>query len=85
MKTVWTKGMKPQEKEEMKQQFNAAVHLRQRLNELLLEKTKHSSDTLRQRSNYENPSWAFQQADGIGYERALFEVISLISSDTVDK
>ena len=37
----------------------------------------HQSDA-RKVSNYEKPSWACSQADSIGYQRALAEVIAIL-------
>lgn len=79
MKTVWTKGMDEKRKEEMQKEFQSASALRSRLTELLESKIAVANSELRTKSNYEEPSWAFKQADGIGYERALYEVISLLS------
>lgn len=79
MKTVWNKGLNAQQKIEMKNNFEAASLLRHRLSELLKEKESANRNAVRSSTSYESPNWALVQADSIGYERALKEVISLLS------
>ena len=78
MKTVWTKGLAGDAKTEMEQAFLSSGNMRERLRFLLQEKISTNNSNLRNKENYQNASWAYQQADGIGYERALCEVISLL-------
>jgi hypothetical protein len=85
MKTVWLKGCTVEQKTEMKKEFIASSHLRSKLTELLNDKLAMINTSLRSKSNYENPAWAYQQADGIGYERAIYEVIALIANSPVEK
>jgi hypothetical protein len=85
MKTVWLKGCTVEQKTEMKKEFIASSHLRSKLTELLNDKLSTINTSLRSKSNYENPAWAYQQADGIGYERAIYEVIALIANSPVEK
>jgi hypothetical protein len=86
VKTVWTKGVTtPQGKSEIKQEYLKAAPLRGRLKELLEDKITSNRNTSRSNNTYDSPSWALLQADSIGYERALFEVISLIYDEKVQK
>lgn len=85
MKTTWTKGMTPEQVAEFKREYATSGVVRDRLTNLLKEKIKVSNVNLRNKDNYEKSSWSFLQADGIGYERALNEIISLISSVSVEK
>lgn len=85
MKTSWTKGLKPQQAEEFRREFSTSGVVRLRLAELLKDKISTSNTGLRNKDNYASASWGFLQADGIGYERALLEVISLISTESVEK
>lgn len=80
MKTLWTKGLDSKATDEMRQDFVASAHLRKRLETILLEKYRTNQEDSRSRAGYESPSWAYVQADSRGYERAIFEVISIISS-----
>jgi hypothetical protein len=79
MKTVWTKGLTEEQKTELRKDFVGSVILRRRLKELLEEKIKTTRTGTTSKDAYEKPAWPFIQADAIGYERALNEIISLIS------
>ena len=85
MKTVLTKGLSKDQAEEITQDFKASAFLRERLTAILEEKIDALRREVRQKNSYESPSWAYVQADYIGYERAIYEVISLISSESVEK
>jgi hypothetical protein len=85
MKTVLTKGLSKDKAEEITQDFKASAFLRERLTAILEEKIDALRREVRQKNSYESPSWAYVQADYIGYERAIYEVISLISSESVEK
>lgn len=78
MKTIWNKGLTAKQKEEMKAHFESSALLRERLKKMLFDKTESARKANRTASSYDNPNWALTQADAIGYERALFEVISLL-------
>lgn len=65
--------------------FAACAHVRQRLETLLAEKIKTRRKEIVSVDAYQSPSWAYLQADAIGYERAMKEIISLISSSSVEK
>ena len=80
MKTVWTKGLNAEQKVQLKQDFVGGVLLRERLSELLKEKQELSVRKSRSEDGYASPNWAYIQADARGYERAISEIISLISS-----
>jgi hypothetical protein len=79
MKTNWTIGMDAPQKAIMKSDFESSAGTRKRLEELLREKIESKRNGARSDENYSSPNWTLLQADAIGYERALFEVISLIS------
>jgi hypothetical protein len=85
MKKNWTAGLTPQHAEEITHSFNAGVELRKRLSRLLEDKITAKRKETISKDAYASPSWAYLQADAVGYERALNEVISLISSETVEK
>lgn len=78
MKTSWTQGLEPERTKDVRANFKEALVLRKRLKELLEDKVEASLRKGRSESSYESPSWAYLQADQKGYERALFEIISLI-------
>ncbi len=79
MKTDWLKGLDAQQKIECKSEFVGAARLRERLTALLEAKAESKRIATRSGNAYDNPNWALLQADAIGYEKALYEVISLIS------
>lgn len=85
MKTALIKGLKKDQAAEIEQDFKAAAYLRERLTAILEEKVDALRRDIRQKTTYESPSWAYVQADYIGYERAIYEVISLLSSNSVEK
>jgi len=79
MKTTWTKGLNVGDAEEIRQSYAASGRLRQRLTEILKSKANSRREKSLSEESYVSPNWAYQQADAIGYERAIFEIISLIS------
>jgi len=85
MKTVWTNGLTTEKKEEIKGAFNASGSIRMRLQKLLEDKIESKRKKNVLESSYDNPNWALLQADAIGFQRALEEVISLISDDKTKK
>lgn len=78
MKIAWVKGLVGEEKEEMKRLFLSNALFRKREQHLLQEKI----NSIRQKnvieSSYDSPNWALKQADAVGYERALQEIISIL-------
>mgnify|MGYP000694568427 FL=1 len=83
MKTSLTSGLDEQQKDEMEREFGASARLRERLIYILEGKMETNKKEVRSKENYQNPSWAYLQADGIGYERAISELISLLSSKNI--
>lgn len=82
MKTSLVSGLSPQDAEEISLAFKASARLRERLIYVLENKLENDKKTLRSRDAYVNASWPYLQADAIGYERAISELISLLSSKT---
>lgn len=80
MKTAIIKGLDEQKAEEVEANFKSSALFRERLGELILEKIASKRNKVRQEDMYNSPSWALIQADAVGYERGLYEIISLISS-----
>lgn len=85
MKVNWTSGLKDQAKKEMEANFKASALTRERLATLLRNKIETRRRETRSVATYEAASWSYLQADAIGYERALEEVISLILENFVEK
>lgn len=81
MKTVVTKGLNEKETKEIRQEFVASAHLRKRFIQLFEERIVSSRSKTIASSTYDSPNWAYLQADNVGYERALKEVISILESE----
>ena len=82
MKTSLISGLNKQDAEEIVLAFKGSARLRERYITILTEKLESNRKMLRSKDMYDKPSWQYLQADGIGYERAVFELISLLSSKT---
>lgn len=67
----------------MEREFSASSLLRSRLSALLSEKVEAKRTKKTSESEYDSPSWALKQADAVGYERALNEVISLLRDESL--
>ena len=85
MKTTWTKGLNAEQKKEISASFNACADIRSRLTDLINEKIATKRKDAVSVDKYSSPSWAYLQADAVGYERAMNEIISLLSSTSVEK
>ena len=81
MKTSVTKGLDEQATQEIRQEFIASARLRKRLIQVFQEKIETSRGKSVASSTYDSPNWAYIQADVIGFERALREVISILDSE----
>jgi len=77
MKTSWLQGLDEQGVKDIKSSFKASPRLRRRLTEICESKIDTSLSTTKKQ--YDNPNWAYMQADNLGYRRALEEIISLLS------
>lgn len=80
----WTDGLTKKQVEDIRDNFGASSLIRLRLSEMLNKKIDSTRNASRAKDGYANPNWALVQADTIGYERALKEVIHIISSTTVE-
>lgn len=79
-KKTWTAYVKDEDrKKEIEQSFRAATVMRKRLIEMLERKQKNSYKASFLEESYDSANWALKQADSRGYERALHEVISLLT------
>lgn len=85
MKTTWTAGLTPDQTKVVKQDYKGCSITRARLTELCSGKSETAEKEALSSNSYDNSSWAYRQADLIGYKRALAEIISLISNEAVEK
>jgi hypothetical protein len=79
MKQSWTVGISKELVRDIVQNFKESLVIRKRLIELLNTKIDSSNKEGRTKDLYDSPNWAYLQADKRGYERAIQEVIDLIS------
>lgn len=80
MKTVWTEGLEPDVAKEIRGDFISSHLVRKRLTKILNDKIETSHASLRQKDIYDKPNFGVIVADTIGYERAMQEVISLLTT-----
>lgn len=79
MKQSWVKGVLAENIAIIKEDYVASAGARARLVDILMDKIRVSTTVKLQKEGYLSANWAYAQADTIGYERAIYEVISLIS------
>lgn len=78
MKTSLKAGLNEEESKRIESSYLAGKFFIERLKLVLENKIKDSYESSIKKANYESPSWPYLQADRVGYERALKEVISLL-------
>jgi hypothetical protein len=81
VKTVWTDGLEPDVIREIKGDFVSSKLVRKRLKKLIDDKIETKRASVRKDSGYDKPNWENYVADALGYERALYEIISLIDEN----
>ena len=80
MKTSLTAGLDEEHASNVVDEFIHSPVLRERLIAVLNgKKASFRSETM-SKTSYDKPNWAYLQADCNGYERAIDELISLLSS-----
>lgn len=67
---------------ELRQSFAAAHLLREKLIEVLLDKAALSQKLSISKDCYELAGWPYLQADTVGYQRALQEVVGLLVDES---
>lgn len=78
MKTSWTLGLGTEAEKDLKINFKESLVMRKRMISLLEDLVEKNRKEGRSKESYGNPSWPYKQADHVGYERALFEVLGLL-------
>ena len=82
MKTILIKGLTAEQADEMRQAFSHAVYLRKQISKVLQEKIDSARKASISKDAYQSANWAYLQADAVGYERAMQEVLSILEADT---
>lgn len=74
MKTIWFMDLPKDQQDGFKRQITSAKDVLEKLEEIVKSKMK---DIILS-EDYDNPSWAYKQADRNGYNRALTEVLNIL-------
>ncbi len=74
MKTIWFMDLPKDQQEGFKKQISSAKDVLVKLEEIVKGKMKEVVLS----EDYDNPSWAYKQADRNGYNRALTEVLNIL-------
>ena len=77
MKKDWTQGLDDSAVIEVRGEFKSIPLLRRRLRHILEGRIEENRRVAISKSLYENPNWAYRQADLAGFERCLREIIAL--------
>lgn len=75
LSTQWLQGVHQAEHLKYKERVLSSKEVLDKLIEILYNKVQAQSSS--SDNDYESPSWAYKQADKVGYTRALKEVIEL--------
>lgn len=78
MKSTVIKGLNEEQARIVNLQFKEATALRRRFTEILDEKIATKRKEMHSKDGYNSPSWPYYQADSLGYERALMEIMSIL-------
>lgn len=79
MKSSLFKGLDEQGVKDVSASFLSSKPYRDQIIKLLEEEIDGIRLQSVKSSSYDNPNWAYKQADAIGYERGLRKLISLLS------
>lgn len=74
MKTIWFMDLPKDQQDGFKKQVNSAKDVLEKLELIIQGKMKEVTLS----EDYDNPSWAYKQADRNGYNRALTEVLNIL-------
>lgn len=80
MNSLWTKGLKKgtQEYKDIEEAHKASSFLRKRLTAMLKQMLEEELKAKLSDNAYENPNWAYKQADSVGYARAIERMINAL-------
>ena len=78
MKSSWTNGLSAEKKAEITAAFNYSGIIRKRLSEILNKKQESVRQERLKDSGYSDANWAYKQADAVGYQRAIEEILQII-------
>lgn len=78
MKASWVTGLDAKQKDEISGEYTASAMLRRRLVSMLEKKQKSAYEKTLKEDAYDSPNWGFKQADSVGYQRAIAEIMELL-------
>lgn len=83
MNTAWTKGIRKgsQEDKDIRSSYAESYIIRKRLTQMLADKIDGKMKTAMSNDAFDSPSWAFLQAESIGYAKAMQEIIKLLDTE----
>lgn len=83
MNTAWTKGIRKgsQEDKDIRSSYAESFIIRKRLTQILADKIDGKMKTAMSNDAFDSPSWAFLQAESIGYAKAMQEIIKLLDAE----
>lgn len=83
MNTAWTKGIRKgsQEDKDIRSSYAESYVIRKRLTQMLADKVDGKMKTAMSNDAFDSPSWAFLQAESIGYAKAMQEIIKLLDAE----
>ena len=76
MQEIWFNGTKKEDREKVKQDIALTHNAFKRLSGILRSKLKENLV-----QDYDKASWPFNQADTLGYNRGITEVLKLMEAD----
>lgn len=85
MKQSWISGLDEQAAKDIKGDFKSSLLVRKRLIAILEDKYAEADTVSLSTDEYKSPSWAYKQADLVGYKRALRLVQSLLKDTPEEK
>lgn len=80
MRTSLTAGLNAEDKKLFMQDFKSSAFMRKHIQNVMRKKIETYYAEMRNKDGYEKENWALNQADSIGYVRAMNELISLLES-----
>lgn len=78
MKRSLTVGLEPSEAKIVEAEYLSSPVMRNRLKTLLIKKQETMRKSRLSDDTYASPNWVGLQADAVGYQRAIDEIIALI-------
>ena len=81
MLSSWTKGLDKDVARELRENFLHSSATRKRLGVILRNKMEENLKNQLLKGGYDTPNWSQLQADAVGYNRALQEILKLIEEN----